>query len=305
MKISKYAKEQTTRVAIFGLSGSGKSSLAAALSKKYNLKWFDLENSIEILRRLPPDQQDRIDYIRIPDSATFPIASETLLVLFKAYRGNVCYGHGKLNCPMCIKEGNPRVDIDFNSLTANDIVVIDTATQLSASLLAHLCKDKPVDYKPQRDEWGALRKYTEWFKSQWQAVPFNIVVLFHTLEAQMDDKAVKLVPNFGSRDMSTSIGGAFTHVIYTEVKNKSHRSASSSTYSNSVLTKSRSEYIAEQLPAPDLIPLFDMYQNNDSVPQDMPQELKSIVTNTSTDPQSPGDIAIDRLAALKRRMGKK
>lgn len=252
--------DTTHRVLITGLSGSGKSTLAAELSTKYKLIWFDLENSKDVLMKLTPEQLARVNYIRIPDSAVYPIASQTLMQLFKYGVANICDKHGKHECAICKKENAPTTKINFEELTPDTFIVIDSLTQLSASILAYVTKDKPVDYKPQLDDWGSLRKFSEFFASQLQACPHNLVCTSLAVETELEDGRIKLVPSFGSKDMSSKIAKAFSDVIYIEVKNKKHVAVSSSVASNTVLAKSRSDFVIESLEELSLIPLFDSTQ---------------------------------------------
>ncbi len=256
MKLTKADSDVFHRVLVVGLSGSGKSTLVSKLAAHFRLIWIDLENSKDVLIKLDQAALDNITYIGIPDSASFPIAAQTLMDLFKNNRAEICEAHGKNNCAICKKDSAPTESVDFTSLDSQTIVVVDSITQLSASLLAYLCKDKPVTYKPLMDDWGGLRKYTEFFSSQFQAFPGNLVCMCQAVEAEMEDGKSKIVPAFGSKDMSTKIPKSFGDVIYVEVKNRTHMAFSSSVASNVVLSKSRSDFEIESLPEPSLIPLF-------------------------------------------------
>lgn len=264
-KLNSTAVPNYQRVAIVGLPGSGKTTLAAKLAEMYNLLWLETENDSAALRKLPDAWQDRINYINIPDSANVPMAADTLLQLFKNNKGAICTTHGKFNCAICKKDGGTVDNVDLTKLGPDDVVVLNTASQLSASILAHAMKGKPVDQKPERDDWGALRKYTEWFGSQFQAAQFNLVVICHAVEAELEDGKKKLVPNFGSAGMSATFSKYFDHVIYCDVVNKKHRAYSSSTYSAGILTKSRTDFEIEKLPEPSLIPLFKKGVQNETI----------------------------------------
>jgi hypothetical protein len=279
MKPSEKVKISTTRVAVMGLSGTGKSTLVADLSKTFKLWWFTLDNDSDILLKLPPEQQDNIELFDIPDSASFPVAADTLMKLFEKKSGKICHKHGMLNCALCAKQ-NPEgfSSIDLTSLDPNkDIVVIDTGSQLSHSILAHATKDKPVDHRPERDTWGTLRKWTEFFYSEFQAARFNLIVIFHSIEAELEDGKTKLVPSFGSKDMSTKIAGAFSHVVYTDLVNRQHKAISKSTASSTVLSKSRTDFDISSLPTPSLIPIFSK-EYTSTPPPEVAKAIKGLQT---------------------------
>lgn len=260
MKLSEVYKDSYVpqRVAVVGLPGTGKSTLVAMLAEKFNLIWIDIEHGSETLLKLPTAWQERVNLIKLPDSATYPIAADTLASLMRSYKGKICYEHSKFGCALCQKVPTAKwEEVDFTTLGKDDVVVIDSGTQWSNSILSHIMKGKPVEAKPERDDWGALRKHTENALSQIQAAPFNLVVIFHAQEAEMEDGRKKLVPTFGSASMSTEVAKAFGHVIYTEIKNRKHVAYSSSIALPNVLTKSRLDFEIEALPIPSLIPIFD------------------------------------------------
>lgn len=245
------------RVLVVGLPGSGKTTLVAQLATMYRLHWLDIENSAESLLKLPQAAQANIDLISLPDSASYPIAADTLAQLFRAGKAKICTTHGKVNCALCAKDPAASHDIlDFSLLDSNDVVVIDSITQWSNSILAHIMKARPVDAKPERDDWGSLRKHTEFALSQMQAASFNLVVTAHAQEATMEDGKTKLVPTFGSASMSTEVAKAFGHVVYCDVRNRKHVAFSSSTALPNVLTKSRTDFEIEKLAEPSLLPIF-------------------------------------------------
>ena len=291
MKLTDTEANTTEKVLLTGLSGSGKSTLAAALAEKFNLKWIDLERGAATLRKLPREWQERIELYQVPDSASYPIAADTMSNLFKTGKMKMCRAHGKNNCAICAKEHPDQFDIlDFSTLTPQDIVVLDTGTQLSHSILAHITRTQPTDYKPERDDWGSLRRMTEFFCSQFQAANYNLIVICHVVEAKTEDGKTKLVSNFGSASMSSEFPKAFDHVIYCDVKNAKHIAGSSSTYSPAVLTRSRTDFKIESLPVPSLIPIFDG------------SHLKNFTAPVVANPQAartPGQIALDNLKGKK------
>ncbi len=252
-------KYATQRVLIVGLSKSGKSTLAATLARKYRLIWIDTENAAETLTKLPQDWKKNIEYIRIPDSSAFPIAAQTIQRLFKEKKAAICYDHGTINCPVCKKAGKTLQEVDLTNLDpTKDVVVLDSLTQVGMSFLAHILRMEAIDYKPVLDDWGGLRKNTEFLSSNIQAVNFNLVCTALTVESELEDGRIILVPQFGSKGSSASIAAKFSTVIFCEGKNKKHKAYSSSTASNLFLSGARAGYeIEKQTGDPDLVPMFD------------------------------------------------
>lgn len=293
MKLSQHKSSATYRVLILGLSGSGKSTLAAQMAEEgWNLIWFNIENAATTLLKLSPEAQDRVELINLPDTASYPIAVKTLLSLFKNGKAAICNEHGNVGCHICAKDPDAIItNVDFTALTPKDIVVLDTGTQLSYSILAYTMKDKSVETKPERDDWGALRKYTEFFKSQFQGAKFNLIVTCQCQEAELEDGTMKLVPSFGSAAMSANFASAFDHVIYTEIKNRNHKAFSGSTANQGVLTRSRSDYKIESQDRLTLLPIFSGEQ-----PISNPMHV-----------DTPAAAALTGLAAIKAKMeaGKK
>jgi len=291
MKLTSYKASATKRVLITGISGSGKSTLAAELAEHgYNLIWLNLENAADGLLKLSTEAQDRVELINIPDSASYPIAAATLLVLFKNGKANICDAHGKDACPVCAKTpGAIITPIDFSKLTDKDVVVLDSGTQLSYSIMSYVTKDAPVEAKMERDSWGQLRKYTEFFKSQFQGFRGNLIVICQCTEAELDDGGLKLVPSFGSAAMSASFASAFDCVLYTEIKNGKHRAFSKSTASPKVLTRSRGDFEIEKEEKLSLVNLFNGTAK---------------ITNPMT-VNSPGAVAAKSLSGLAAKFGNK
>lgn len=268
MKLKKALEEfATCRVLIYGLTGTGKTTLAASLARKYRLIWVDLENALDTLVKLPDAWKDNIDVIRIPDSTAFPIAAQTLQDLFKNLKGKICEKHGVINCSGCLVNKAEFTELNLNTLDPKkDILVLDSLTQVGCSFLANLMRNQPLDIKPDRDDWGGLRKNTEFFGSSIQRLPCNFVATALCTETSQEDNSTRLVPTFGSRDMGANIPAKFSTLIYTEVKNKKHKAYSSSTASNMFLAKARSGVCLEALEEPDLVPLFDFLLEGTPMP---------------------------------------
>lgn len=280
MKLIDKAPSSTHRVLIFGAPKSGKTQLAATLSSKYKIIWFDLENGYGTLLKLPKSQQENIELISIPDSKTFPIAIETMLKVITGNEVSICEEHGKVSCPVCIKENGATTKVCLKELNNDTVVVIDSLSQLSNSAIAFITKGQPDDYKMDFSDWGNLRAIVEKFLSQVQQARYNIVCISHEEEVEMEDGRKKIVPVCGSSKSSRNTAKYFDHVLYCELKNKKHITASSTTYANNILTGSRTDIIMEQMVEPSLLEIFN---------------------SKNVAPATPGSLA---LSSLKKGLGK-
>lgn len=293
MKLSKKTACKSHRVLLFGPPKSGKTQLAGELSKEFNLIWVDLENGVDTLLKLPLAQQEKIEVISLPDTRSFPIAIETCLKLIKGQKGKVCEAHGKWNCSICLKDpAAAHVELELNTLPLDTIVVFDSLTQLTNSAISHITKNQPDDYKLQFDDYGNLGKLMDMFLSHVQQAPFNIVCISHETEAEMEDGKTKLVPTAGTRNFSRNTAKYFDEVVYCEVKNKKHIAASSTTYSNNILTGSRTGTSLENKESASLIPIFK-------------GEVELASTASMSSAGTPGAKAMSALERIRSQQGAK
>lgn len=259
MKLADYRPVGTHRILLTGLSGTGKSTLASEMAEHgWNLIWLNVENAASTLTKLSPEAQERITLVNLPDNATYPIACLTLIQLFQRSKANICDAHGAVDCSICRKSepAGTFTELDLKAIDTKTIVVLDTGTQLGNSILSYATKDAPISAKAERDDWGKVRKYTEFFKSQFQGAQFNLIVICHCQETELEDGKTRLVPQFGSSGMGANFGSAFDHVIYCDIVNKEHRAYSSSTASTRFLTRSRDDFEIENEGTLSLLPIF-------------------------------------------------
>ena len=147
MKLSQRTATKHHHILLFGPPKSGKSLLAGKLSSHKNLLWFDLEGGHNVLFQLPPEQQERIELIDLPDTRGYPIAIETMLKVIRGNRVDICEKHGKVSCAICKKDSSSFVTVELNALDNDTVVVVDSLTQLTNSAIAHITKNQPEDYK--------------------------------------------------------------------------------------------------------------------------------------------------------------
>lgn len=250
------AASATQRVLLFGPPKSGKTQLAGAMSKKYKLLWFDLENGYNTLMKLPAEQKENIELIRLPDTRSYPVAISTMMKVLKGGEHEICDAHGAIGCVRCRAANAPTVKVNLSLLGNDTIVVIDSLTQLTNSAISSITKNQPDDYKLEYDDWGNLGKLMDICLSHIQQAKYNVICISHETEAEMEDGKKRIVPVAGTRNFSRNTAKYFDHVVYCEVKNKKHVAASATDYSTSILTGSRLDVKLEAAPEASLEAIF-------------------------------------------------
>lgn len=261
-KLSSLKQTLVKHIMLFGPPKSGKTKHVGQLAKFKKLIWFDLENGFGTLFQLPEEVQDNIELIHIPDTRGIPMAIETMLKVIKGTKVVICNDHGKvLPCPMCAKTyiapaTIPSVTVELNALDNDSALVVDSATQLTNSAIAHITKGKPDDYKLEYDDWAFLGKLMDTFFSYVQAASYNVIVISHEAEVKMVDKSAKLVPVGGTSNFNRNVAKYFDEVIYARVQNGKHILASSTATDNNILTGSRANVDLGKMTEPNLIVLW-------------------------------------------------
>lgn len=240
------ARPQNHSILIYGPPKSGKTRLVGTAAKIPEIKrivWFDYENGIETLisMGLSQAEMEKILVIKVANTRENPIAIETMLKAFSAKTPvQICEAHGKVNCADCAKEKMPTVGFCLKELTHDDLVVMDSGSELGDSALAAACRGKPVDYKPTFDEYGSAGKWLGDIMSViQQAVHTNFVMLTHEIALEDADGKDKFFPLVGTKQFSLKVAKYFGTVVYTNRKLGKHVAGSSSTYRPDVLTGSR------------------------------------------------------------------
>lgn len=239
MKLTQAKQSKAKRVLIYGESMTGKTTLAGTLAEKFKILYFDLEKGYESLLKLPQQAQENIELFQIPDTKIFPIAIETLLKVFTGKEVFICEEHGKVACPICKKASAPETRVCLSELDESYVVVIDSLTQLSASTLNFLMKDKEDTAKPEWDVYRSQGALLEKILSCMQQSKHHIVCISHVVESQQEDGKVKLFPVCGTSNFSRNCPRFFDDVVYVELKNKKHMATCSTTYANNITAGSR------------------------------------------------------------------
>lgn len=283
----------TQRVIIYGGPKVGKTEIVGKLSEHFSLVWLDLENGYTTLRKLPRDWQARIELVSIPDTRSYPVAIETLLKILPGNKSSICDAHGKVACMTCKKGGASFTDVYLNALGPQEILVIDSLTQLANSAMANITKNQPDDYKYEWDDYRKQGTLMDKVLSYIQQARYNVVVITHEIEAELEDGKKKLVPAGGTTNFSRNVAKYFDHVIYAEVKNKRHVFGSSTTFGNSLVTGSRMDVEIEKAPEATLLDIFKPLLTADIAAS---STVEKIVAEKSNVEQ--GNAAIRNLAGI-------
>jgi hypothetical protein len=253
-------KRPNHSILIYGPPKTGKTRLvgtAAAIPEVKRIYWFDLENGVETLLHsgLTEEQLAKIHVIRLPDTRDNPIAIETMLKTFSAKTPiKICDTHGVVNCVLC-KEGSQFTGEEFSlaQCTHDDLVVIDSGSQLGDSALAATCKGKDVMFKPGWDEYGLVSKWLgDILAVVQQAHHTNFVIITHEIALEGEDGKDRMYPLMGTKAFCLKVAKYFGTVAYVHIKLNKHVAGSSSTYRSDTITGSRVNAVLEKAASPDM-----------------------------------------------------
>lgn len=251
MNLSQIAKAITKTkknhsILIYGPPKTGKSRLVGTAAKIPEVKrifWFDLENGMETLLHmdLTDEEMQKITVYSLPDTKQNPVAIETMLKAFSKNTVSICNEHGKVECKEkeCAAPENQTI-FSLKDCTHNDLIVIDSGSQLGDSAISAICLGKGDLFKPGWDEYAIVGKWLSDILSViQQAAHTNFVVITHELITEGEDGKERTYPLIGSKNFSIRAGKFFGTVAYTHIKLNKHVAGSSATYRSDTITGSR------------------------------------------------------------------
>ncbi len=234
------------KICVMGPPKVGKTKLAGELAAYFDRTyWFDLEHGFLTLKQLPLEVQAKINLIEIPDDRSNQLAVRSMDEISKGKRVTICDLHGRVGavCVDCKKypdhQGTPQ-SFSINELTAKDLVVMDTLSQLAVSAMALALKDREdVDAKPEWPEYNFQGLLMDRILTSIQKSKANWVVLSHTVDVEKSEKKTKLAPQAGTRNFSSNAGKYFDHVVYLGIDKNGFTQNSNGLKDITVLTGSR------------------------------------------------------------------
>lgn len=245
-------------IIVYGPPKSGKTLLALKLAEFYQIHYLGFESGENVGKQLPTAWQERIDVIKIPDTRHNPVAIHSMLRLAKNGKIDPCVIHGMDGCPICKKESTAQWNhLDVKEFKKDDVLVIDSLTQLTTSIMAHIGRGGGEDWKPEYDDWRKMGTFLDMILSEFQNAPYNVICISHeSLIDTEDEKQKKIVPVAGTANFSRNSAKYFDTVIYAEIKNGRHSFSSRTTYANNILTGDRFNIDLNKDPEKGLLPLF-------------------------------------------------
>jgi hypothetical protein len=279
---------------IYGDPRTGKTTLAATIAKVPSIKrvwWFDTENGWQTLLgmirngKLSEEEAGKIRVIRVADSPDLPLAYESVYKALSV-RGpqKFCEAHGR-EITTCIKnkgctQDSPATEYELGKIvnSEEDVIVIDTGSQLGNSVLNYHMLGKSLGTKPELPDYGALSRTLGGLLQYIQGGKQNIIVCAHAIPIEMvgssttdiynpiadgkKDTVQRIYPMMGSQNFSVSCAKYFQSIIYTEIRLGKHTAGSDSMYKSNVLTGSRVDWRIEDEKSADLSLLFERIKEN-------------------------------------------
>lgn len=246
-------------ILLYGPPKCGKTYLlgtAARIPEVTRIWYFGLENGHDTLAAmgLTDEEMEKIVIIKIDDTRDNPRGIETILKAFSAKTPvKICERHGTVACAVCDKDGSPSIDFCLANCTHNELIAIDSGSQLGDSALAAACLGKPGMFKPTFDEYGMVNKWLgDVMSVVQQCSTTNFIVLTHEIGLEDDEGKDRIFPLMGSKAFSMKCAKYFGTVVYLHKKMNKHVAGSGSTYRHDVLTGSRLNALIENGKTPDL-----------------------------------------------------
>lgn len=295
-------------ILIYGPPKCGKTQLlgtAARIPEITRIWYFGLENGHDTLASmsLTDDEMEKIIIIKIDDTRDNPRGIETILKSFSAKTPvKICEKHGTVDCVPCKKANDPFIDFCLANCNHNEIVAIDSGSQLGDSALAAACLGKPGMFKPTFDEYGMVNKWLSDIMSVvQQCSTTNFIVLTHEIALEDDEGKDRIFPLMGSKNFSMKCAKYFGTVVYMHKKMNKHVAGSSSTYRHDVLTGSRLNATIEDGKVPDL---REILVKGGIIKEGSLQSLQSQAPSVIEEDEKPIDKE-DKPLTLKERLAQR
>lgn len=292
---------------IYGPPKSGKTRLAITICKVPQVSrvfMIDIENGHETILTMyrmgliTEEEAKKINIINVQDTPDRPLGGETVLKLLTVQQLQVvCDEHGRVNCgdKSCQGPDKKPTGTPFNITTLghNDVVIIDSGTALTNSILNYHLRGKPRDYKPGWEEFGPLARDLSNILTIIQACKTNFILVTHQLAVDRDVTVIRegksvtvktedVYPLIGTKPFAMNCAKYFSHVLYMHLEGGRHKGGSSTTYRYRTVTGSRGGWQIEKLKEPSLASIFDQLYKQEPI-EDIDDSSKAGEQPTNTE----------------------
>lgn len=176
-------KDMLLRILIYGPAKSKKTWWAGkAAEAGFNVLLLDGDDGWHILKNIAPEAQKRIQVVNFTDELRRPIFATALARLLKD--GKLIWDE-KAKVSAKLQPNENCIDIDFSLFGKYDIVILDSWTALTRSLMLQYAKENMIDLsiaEESDDKWGYYRwagTCATWALSQFTALPCHIINIGH------------------------------------------------------------------------------------------------------------------------------
>lgn len=182
-----------------------------AAESNFNVILMDGDDGYHILKNIKPEAQKRITVVDVVDThkqAVFCVAMTELLKNYKL----VWDEQRKVNAKL--QPNEHCINIDLTQLTSNDLLVIDSWTALTWSLVVRYANENMIDLtdaeKTEWDGYGWSGRLATWMLGQLKALPCHVVVIAHQTMYEKRSKDGKNIEWQKQQIVSTSGNHAMT-----------------------------------------------------------------------------------------------
>ena len=256
-------KPLPVRMNIYGAPGTGKTFMVGKLADKFKLHYISAENGHQTFSDpacVSVAARPNVAIYKIADTNTQPRAYSFLHNLLLTGSVTACEAHGATGCVACASAGLKDYKFSLSSLGMNDILIIDSWSQVDRSVRARLAAKHKVDWESEsaKDMHGsnnmlrfydAVRMSLTDLCTRIQAInSTNVIVITHTTDtSKLNEKGQvavqgKIVPAGGSAKFAETNAGYFSEVLFSYVENGRFKVTCDPRYSPYHAAKSRSAF---------------------------------------------------------------
>lgn len=184
-RLNEMGKRTLISVLAYGPSQTKKTWWAGAAAEAgFNVIYIDGDGHLQTLRNLSPEAQSRIHVFSVVDGFKKPYMAEFTTRLLRT--GKILWDdvEGRI-VKRPENDSHLHIGLDLTQLDANWVVVIDSWTALSWSLLLRFCLENNIDLSEaeepenKRGMYGYMGQILDWHVEKLTSIPCHLIVIGH------------------------------------------------------------------------------------------------------------------------------